>query len=187
MSDVSDRARQIAAWIKSDSIRWELLGYVRELGLPDCWIAAGFIRNAVWSILHNRNPEISGDVDVVWFKKHDSSEARDLGVESRLRLLAPAIDWSVKNQARMHLKNGDEPYASSEDAMRYWPETATAVGVRRTIEDNCELIAPFGLEDLLGLTLRPAGAFATRKRGVFDARVLEKGWLRDFPMLQQIG
>ena len=25
---------------------------VAQLGLPDCWIAAGFVRNAVWDVLH---------------------------------------------------------------------------------------------------------------------------------------
>jgi hypothetical protein len=27
----------------------------------------------------------------------------------------------------MHMKNGDAPYLSAVDAMRFWPETATSV------------------------------------------------------------
>jgi len=38
--------------------------------------------------------------------------------------------WSVKNQARMHLVNSDEPYSSTLDAIKYWPETATAIAIR---------------------------------------------------------
>jgi hypothetical protein len=54
---------------------------------------------------------------------------------------------------------GDAPYASAADAMRFWPETATAVAVRRTAEGPCEIAAPFGLEKLFGLVLRPVSRF----------------------------
>lgn len=187
MSEALVGGKQVAAWIKGDPIRWELLGHVRELGLPDCWIAAGFVRNAVWNILHDRQPGLSADIDVIWFDRRDPSEARDRLIECRLHLNAPHFDWSVKNQARMHIGNGDEAYRSSEDAMRFWPETATAVGVRRTVNDLCEVIAPFGLDDLLELKLRPAGHFAHLKRSVFKARAAEKAWLTNFPKLRLVG
>jgi hypothetical protein len=183
MAGAEDTAR-IIEWIKADSARWELLDHVRELALPDCWVAAGFVRNMVWSMFHGRRAGISGDVDVIWFDRSDATEARDRALEARLRRSAPGVDWSVKNQARMNRRNGDAPYASAEDAMRFWPETATAIGVRRTVDDECELIAPFGLEDLTALTLRPAGAFADRKRTIFDDRIREKRWLRNFPRLR---
>jgi hypothetical protein len=46
------------------------------------------------------------------------------------------------------------------DAMRFWSDTATAVAVRRNDEDACEVAAPFGEDDLLGLILRPTPRFA---------------------------
>lgn len=184
---MNDEAKQITEWISNDPLRWELLGHVRDLALPDCWVAAGFIRNAVWDILHDRAPRLTGDVDVIWFDLHETSEARDRALEAELRSKAPDIDWSVKNQARMHIGNGDPPYTCSEDAMRNWPETATAIGVRRTEDDYCELLAPFGLRDLLALELRPAGVFATRKRAVFEERLRQKYWLDQFPRLVLVG
>ena len=183
MAGAEDTAR-IIEWIKADSTRWQLLGHVREQALPDCWVAAGFVRNMVWNIFHGRKTDISGDVDVIWFNRDDATEERDRALETRLRHSVPGVDWSVKNQARMNRRNGDAPYASAEGAMRFWPETATAIGVRRTVDDECELIAPFGLEDLMALTLRPAGAFADRKRAIFDDRIREKRWLRNFPRLR---
>ena len=30
----------------------DVLLAVRDLGLKDCWVAAGFVRNAVWDLLH---------------------------------------------------------------------------------------------------------------------------------------
>ncbi|HGB3473288.1 TPA: nucleotidyltransferase family protein [Salmonella enterica subsp. diarizonae serovar 61:l,v:z35] len=41
-----------------------------------------------------------------------------------------AFDGSVKNQSRMHLRNDDHPCRSTENALLYWPETATAAGWR---------------------------------------------------------
>lgn len=178
---------RVSDWIKNDPIRWALLGHVRDLALPDCWIGAGFVRNAVWSILHGKSSALTGDVDVIWFDVSDASEARDQSLEAQLRIAAPSIDWSVNNQARMHLGNGDAAYLSTEDAMRFWPETATAVAVHRTSTDTCELVAPLGLDDLLGLKLRPAGDFAHRKRAIFEERVHEKRWLHEFSRLELIG
>lgn len=180
---MSSDTQRVVDWIKNDSLRWELLGHVRDLDLPDCWIAAGFVRNAVWDILHEREPRLTGDVDVIWFGPDDIDEGNDRKLEKLLLAKAPGIDWSVKNQARMHIGNGDAAYTDSQDAMRHWPETATAIGVRRTRDDGCEVIAPFGLHDLLALQLRPAGAFATRKREIFEERLRKKNWLGEFPRL----
>lgn len=185
MSSASD-FDLVAGWIRDDPIRWELLGLVRSLGLPYGCIAAGFVRNAVWARLHGLPSSMSDDVDVIWFDTRIGSEGYDREIEDRLRMSAPEVNWSVKNQARMHTRNGDQPYTSVEDAMRHWPETATAVAVRRTIDDRCEVVAPFGLDDLLSLRLRPAGSFAERKRSVFEDRVQSKGWLDLFSKLRLV-
>jgi uncharacterized protein len=173
----------LAEWIRSDSERWSLLGHVRNLDLPDCWVAAGFVREIVWALLHRQAPLMTADVDVIWFERQRCSEELDRSLETRLKAVAPVANWSVKNQARMHVRNGDRAYTSSKDAMMHWPETATAVGIRRTEDDRCEICAPFGLDDLFALNLRPAGAFRDTKRGEFDLRVEQKRWLDRFPLL----
>ena len=62
-----DTHQKVDAILRADPIRWRLLEVVSQLDLPDCWIAAGFIRNAVWDALHGRNPRPPlGDVDVIW-------------------------------------------------------------------------------------------------------------------------
>ena len=183
------KARDVAfvtRLIRNDSRRWELLGHVRSMDLPDCWIGAGFVRNPVWSELHHAAPEPDHDVDVIWFDRTRSESEIDRSHEVALKAQEPSVKWSVKNQARMHLSNGDAPYLSSADAMRHWPETATAVAVRRTASDECELLAPFGLDDLLGMKLRPAGEFAGSKRVIFEQRVRSKRWLLDFPKLELV-
>jgi hypothetical protein len=154
------------------------------LNLPDCWIGAGFVRDAVWDHLHHypRRPP-AGDVDVVWFDDGTQAAETDHDIETQLRRLAAGFDWSVKNQARMHRRNGDCPYLSVADAMRHWPETATAVAARLTDDDSIAVTAPLGLDDLFALRLIPTQAFATDKRPEFDKRVAEKGWLKRYPLL----
>lgn len=172
--------------IRVDPLRWHILGIVRALRLPDCWIGAGFVRNAVWDHLHQRSPSLlRGDVDVMWYNSEQADPIQDRNYEASLRKVEAAICWSVKNQARMHAQNGDAPYTSATDAMRFWPETATAVAVRRNDEDDCEVAAPFGLADLFGLVLRPTPGFAKEKHHVYEQRLRTKQWVATWPLLKE--
>lgn len=121
------------------------LQLVAELRLPQGCIAAGYIRNFVWDVLHGyaeRTP--LHDVDVLYYDPACLDEEAEKVYDARLRERNPRLNWSVKNQARMHLRNGTAPYRSVEDAMRHWPETATAVGARLNAAGEVELIAPLG-------------------------------------------
>ena len=173
--------------LMEDAERWRVLGLVRALDLPDCWVGAGFVRNAVWDRLHGRRLPHQGDVDVVWFCAECAEPEEDRRAEDMLRAMDPSIPWSVRNQARMHSRNGDAPYASTVDAMRFWPESATAVAVRRTKRDGCEVVAPFGLDDLFGMVVRPTPRFAVGdKLAAHLARVEQKGWLTHWPHLRAL-
>ena len=181
------RAESLRALMAADRMRWRLLGAVRALALPDCWIGAGFVRNAVWDWLHGRLAAApSGDVDVVWFDRDRAHPEADRDLETALRAAEPGVAWSVKNQARMHERNGDPPYASAADAMRHWPETATAVAVRRTPDDIVEIASPLGLDDLFSARLRPGPRFLAEKRALFRNRVESKAWLETWPMLRVV-
>ena len=92
-----DFERKIDSILRRDAVRWRLLDVVSQLELPDCWIAAGFIRNAVWDALHGRAPKLpNGDVDVIWFDPDRCNERHDHGIEEELRAAVPSIEWSVK-------------------------------------------------------------------------------------------
>ncbi len=158
---------------------------VCALALPDAWIAAGFVRDAVWDALHGRLAAAPvGDVDVVWHDAARRDPVLDRQWEHALRERLPDYDWSVKNQARMHVRNGDAPYPDVATAMRAWPETATAVAVRLGADDRLEVNAPYGLDDLFALVVRPTPGFVVRKRAVFDERVAGKRWLTRYPRLR---
>jgi len=180
-----ERLAALRALIASDRRRMDVLRAVRDLGLPDCWVAAGFVRNCVWDHVHGLAASpLSEDIDVIWFDAVDCDVARDAALEAALRGRDGTLEWSVKNQARMHARNGDAPYASATDAMRYWPETATAVGVRLGRDDTIEVAAPFGLDDLFGLVVQPTRRFALEKRAVYLARIRAKDWPGRWPRLR---
>lgn len=160
-----------------------LLGHVESLDLPDSWIGAGFIRNAVWDALHGLPFGASplSDVDVIFFDPADARPERDAAIEATLRTLAPGPNWQVKNQARMHERNGDAPYCDANEAIAHWPETATAIAAR-VVQGNVEIIAPLGVEDLLALIVRPTPTFA-RKPDAYRKRLAGKDWLTRWPRL----
>lgn len=175
---------RLCSLLRADPFRWHLLGTVETLGLPDCWIGAGFVRNAVWNHLHGAPvSEPGGDVDVIWYDPDCMDAGEDRRLKDLLKRLEPAITWSVKNQARMHRRNGDPRYTSATDAMRYWPETATAVAARRSGLDGCEIAAPYGLDDLFNLVLRPTFRFRAEKRNVYEDRIRSKDWTCSWPLL----
>ncbi|WP_145203571.1 nucleotidyltransferase family protein [Sphingobium sp. B2] len=177
-------ATDLRTIILQEPLRRHALELVASLALPDCWIGAGFVRDTIWDHLHGRSVAMpTGDVDIVWFDRAHNNSAHDRAIEKVLQARTPTIEWSVKNQARMHLRNGDAPYESVGDAMRFWPETATAIAVRLSGND-LEINAPLGLNDLFQLRLRPTPCFASVKRGIFEQRVADKGWLSRYPRVR---
>lgn len=173
----------LARLLSDDPLRSAALSAVASLDLPDCWIGAGFVRDALWDHLHGREPASPvGDVDVVWFSRAMAAKEIDSSSEERLRSLLPDLRWSVKNQARMHRHNGDAPYRSVADAMMHWPETSTAVAARFA-ERRIEINAPLGLDDLFEVRLRPTCGFQGAKREIFDKRVSSKRWRQRYPRL----
>ena len=169
--------------IMADKVRLRLLCHVAQLDLPDCWIGAGFVRSAVWDRLHGNPPQTAWeDIDVVWYCRDRAPATADEAIEARLRGIEPSVNWSVKNQARMHTRNGDAPYVSVADAISRWPETATAIAIRQA-GVAIEAIAPHGLSDLFSLILRPTPAFSGEKTSMFIERVRHKQWLERWPKL----
>ncbi|MGO4705011.1 nucleotidyltransferase family protein [Microvirga sp. 2MCAF38] len=173
----------IAHFIAAQPLWVDALRHVERLGLRDRWIGAGFIRNAIWDALHGRMPDLAdhADIDVIFFDPSDLSREREAALEQALREASPGLPWSVRNQARMHMRNGDAPYRDSADAMRYWPETATAIGARLH-DGQIDLIAPYDVEDLVDLIVRPTPPFLD-KLDIYRERIRSKNWKGRWPRL----
>lgn len=172
---------KIIQLIAQDKLRLDALESVRQLDLPQCYLAAGFVRNMVWDCLHQKTITTPlNDVDVIYFDPGETDADKYLEYELRLSQLIPRLKWQVRNQANMHSRNGDSPYQSSFDAMTYWPEKETAVAIRKLSSGSFECIAAFGFDSLfdLQITHNPA-----RQRNIFESRIKAKGWLVQWPGL----
>lgn len=185
MTQPVDYAQTLKSALLNDERRFRILTRVSDLALPDCWIGAGFVRNTVWDLLNGyKTPETANDVDVIWFDSMNTDLEFDSKIEQRLLSVEPTVPWSVKNQARMHARNGDEPYTSCAHALSFWPETATAVAARLTGVEEIEILAPFGLDDLFQGIVRPTPRFRQDKLDLFEKRWREKEWLKKWPFLR---
>jgi len=167
--------------LKSDPYRMSVLRLVASLDLPDCYVAAGFVRNMVWDHLHQLAPSKLNDIDVVFFDSADTFNSRCKYAETLLHQRASHINWQVKNQAMMHLRNNDNPYNNTSDAMSFWPEKETAVGVHLKEKGLLGIAAPFGIESLFRgeITFNPK-----RDRDIFLNRIESKQWLKKWPNLK---
>jgi hypothetical protein len=183
--------QEIIQLINNDKWMMRVLETVRAINLPDWMIGAGFVRGKVWDHLHGYTEATPlSDIDVIYFDRDElkaSTQDNELIEEEYQNKLKSLLDlnWSVTNQARMHLENGDKEYRSSEDAMSYWPETATAVAVKLLSDNTLELIAPYGIDDLVDLKLRISPNFA-RSKSIFEERVSNKQWLKKWPLVRVV-
>ncbi|MFA0483802.1 nucleotidyltransferase family protein [Vibrio sp. 10N.222.55.B11] len=174
-------AKRIVTLIKQDPLRMKVLDCVAQLDLPQCYVAAGFVRNLVWDHQHGyASPTPFNDIDVIYFDPIDTSYESDLRYEAQLKQRLPELNWQVRNQAYMHTRNRDERYQGSLDAMSYWPEKETAVAVKQSLNGDIECISSFGLESLFDLQITPN---PKRNRDIFDQRVQSKNWLTQWSKL----
>jgi uncharacterized protein len=175
--------------ISEDEWMMNLLKTVKTLNLPDWWICAGFVRSKIWDVQHHyrvRTP--LPDIDVIYFDSKKVDELEEKKIEETLKSMVPAIPWSVKNQARMHIKSNIPPYSSSVDGISKFPETVTALGV--TLDENNEirLIAPWGINDVINLEVRPTPYYDTQERmKVYESRVTKKDWNKKWDRIKVFG
>lgn len=173
--------KRLECELRENAALMDDLRRVGDLGLPQCCIAAGYIRSYIWDLLHGYEPRgLHQDIDVVYFDPEQTNEERDVELERQLRSATGSGKWSVKNQARMHIRNGEAPYRSTLDAMSRWPETATAVGAGWD-NGRITLYAPYGLEDLYALRVRRSPLF--HDQAYYVQRVRQKGWSALWPRL----
>ena len=174
----------ITAFIIADPRRRAILDAVRRRRLPDWAVGAGFIRSAVWDVLHGyAEPTPIADVDVLFFDAEVVSREHEAAIEAALRGAMPDVPWSVKNQARMHRRNGDAPYVDTADALRFWLETPTAIAIRIGDDGTAILLAPFGVQDLLEIVGRPTPR-GHEKLSQYHQRMREKNWPARWPRVR---
>ena len=190
---MSDLEARLVAIVRADPGLMHVLQVVRGLDLPDWRIVSGAVYQAVWNFKTGR-PHGYGvkDYDLAYFDGSDLSyEAEDMVIQR----VASAFDdplrsqVEVRNQARVHLwfqSRFGEPYealTSTDEALSRFVAPTFAVGVRLEADDRITVAAPFGLEDVFALTIRPN---PNRPRARGWAKVVESARDR-WPELTVIG
>ncbi|WP_299013148.1 nucleotidyltransferase family protein [uncultured Photobacterium sp.] len=174
---------QTAKLILADKYRMDCLRAARELNLPDWYLGAGFLRNAIWDHLHGKEQMTPlNDIDFVYFDTKHVCLKTEQQIEAQLQQCFPVVSWEVRNQARMHVKHGHQPYSDTVAAISQWIEVPTCVGVRLEPDDKLVFCAPFGLGENWSLKVRinPNNS----RPEIFRQRIAEKNWLKLWSKLQ---
>ncbi|HEY2049548.1 MAG TPA: nucleotidyltransferase family protein [Caulobacteraceae bacterium] len=162
---MSDLEARMTAILREAPGLMRVMRTARDLALPDWLVFSGAVYGPVWNHLTGRPLDHGlSDYDLGYFDPSDISyEAEDVVI----RRVAAAFDSplrelvEVRNQARVHLWFEDhfgEPYsplAYSAQALERFAAPAFSVGVRLEPDDRLTIFAPFGLEDVFALRIRP--------------------------------
>ncbi len=158
------QAMRLREIVGADRLLMSTLRRARDLALPDWLLVSGAIYQTAWNALTGR-PQGYGlrDIDLVWFDGSDLSWSAEDRVIRRVDEVF--ADWPVpveaRNQARVHLwfeaRFGCPyaPLASAAEGLGRYASVAHAVGVRLEPDDDLTIFAPFGLDDVFALRLRP--------------------------------
>ena len=181
---LDDREGRLKEIVGADPLLMDLLRAARTVNLPDWAIGGGIVRSLVWDVLHDHpiRSEVP-DVDLLFFDPDDLTKEHEVAVEEELSALFPDIKWDATNQARVHLWRDMPPATSTMDGLLSWSEPATAVAIRLLGNDDLEVLAPYGLDDLFGMIFRPT------RRIPFDEyldRVERKAINRRFPRVKVV-
>ena len=141
-----------------------LLAAVRPLALPQWRLVAGCLFQTVWNLLTGR-PRGTGikDYDLIYFDAADTSWAAEDRVIRRVAAATAGClgPVEVRNQARVHLwyeARFGAPYpplASADESLGRYASVVHAVGVRLEPDGRLDIAAPFGLDDLFAMVIRP--------------------------------
>jgi uncharacterized protein len=161
---MSDPATRLEAIVRADPDLMTVLEGVRAEGLNDWLIFSGAVYQSVWNHLTGR-PAGHGikDFDVGYFDADYSWDAED----AVIRRVAARFDEplksrvEVRNQRRVSewfpAKFGQPwpPVGATGEALSRFVAPAFAVGVRLEPDDRLTVEAPFGLDDMFAMVLRP--------------------------------
>jgi hypothetical protein len=162
---MSELRHRLEAIVRGAPSLMQVLTVARTLDLPDWLIFSGAIYQPVWNQLTGRPSDYGiKDYDLAYFDAADTSyEAEDVVIKRVAAAFEPPLRdlVEVRNQARVHLWFEDkyrEPYPAltcSAQALERFTSPAFSVGVRLEADDSLTVEAPFGLDDLFAMRVRP--------------------------------
>jgi hypothetical protein len=160
-----DLAARLDEILRASPRLMRVLSIARALDLPDWRIVSGAVYQTVWNALTGRDRDYGlKDYDLFYYDASNLSyEAEDVVIRAAAKAypvdLAPLVE--VRNQARVHLWFEDhfgeayEPLSCSDEAIGRFVAPVFAVGVRLEPDGRLDIAAPFGLEDIFAMRIRP--------------------------------
>ena len=158
--------------------RWD------DLALPDGWLVAGCLFQAVWNLRSGAAPQAQvKDYDLFYFDATDLSPEAEQRVQARVDAVLHdlGIVAEAKNQARVHLWYPDyfgfayPQLANSREGIDRYLVLSTCVGVQPT-RDDFALYAPNGLDILYDGLLTPNPLTDHRELFFAKARSYQQRW-----------
>ncbi len=147
----------------------------RASRIPEWRIVSGAVYGTVFNHLTSRDPDYGiKDYDVAYFDPDTSYDAEDVWIKKIAAALPADLRdlVEVRNQARVHLwfKNrfgcDYEPLKNTDESLERYLCFAHAVAIRLEDDDSISIAAPFGLDDIFNMVMRP-----NPKRGQTENRI----------------
>jgi uncharacterized protein len=177
--------------IKQNKYLFDVLKIAGSDQTEKFYVGAGAVTQTVWNSIFGNEPTYGiDDIDIVYFNNDDVSELAEDAVITTLSQKLKHIPFrlDIKNQARVHLWYKDKfgigilPISSIEDAIDRWPTTSNSIGLRMDRNNNMEIYAPFGLDDLFSGIVRPNKREITEE--IYNRKVQK--WIKKWPDLKVI-
>lgn len=164
--------------VVSDPASRAVLERMPSLRLPEWWLTAGAVFQNVWNAVEGRPPGYGiKDYDVFYFDDTDVSwEAEDAIIRrSQAMFRDLGVTVEVRNEARVHLWYEEKfgvpapAFRSATDAIDSFAASTCCVGITRDDATGFRVYAPFGLEDVFALRMRPNRTLAPQR--VYETKV----------------
>ncbi len=154
------KIKTLVSWALENPMNRAILERLPSLGLPQAYLVAGCVYQAVWNRLSDRSADaMIKDYDVFYYDAADLSyEAEDRVIRRAADLFADlGAEIELKNQARVHLwyekrfGPGYPPLASTRDGIDRYLVACTCIGIEAGTN---AVYAPYGLDELWAGQLR---------------------------------
>jgi uncharacterized protein len=171
--------------VRSDPNLMQLLASIRGVQLPQWRLVAGCLYQTVWNVLTGRDRGAGiKDYDLIYFDDGDLSWAAEDRVIRRIAAATRGCvsPVEVRNQARVHLwfetrfGTAYPQLSSADEAIQRYASIVHAIGVRLEDDDRLDVAAPFGLEDLFSMVIRPNYALENAVGHMRKARRAQAIW-----------
>ena len=155
--DQCPRGAEFLTAVLQNRFNAEILDRARFLGFTDWWLTAGCLAQSIWNLKTGKAPETGiEDYDLFYFDPDTSWDAEDHMISRCVDLFSDLpIQIELRNQARVPIwyrQKFDLEYGavhSASDGIDRFAYQTTAIGLRRGVDGDYRLYAPFGLDAVL--------------------------------------